>query len=59
MKERAKKYLASPASIHAPDGIAVVFYSNGMVTVANCLWEWEKIKKFLMRLQRHHLDMRV
>jgi hypothetical protein len=59
MKERAKKYLASPASIHAPDRIAVVFHSNGMVTVGNYLWEWEKIKKFLMRLQRHHLDMRV
>ena len=59
MKERAKKYLAAPASIHAPDRIAVVFHSNGMVTVGNYLWEWEKIKKFLMRLQRHHLDMRV
>jgi hypothetical protein len=59
MKERAKKYLASPASIHERDRIAVVFHSNGMVTVAYCLWEWEKIKKFLMRLQRYHLDMRV
>jgi hypothetical protein len=59
MKERAYKYLASPASIHAPYRIPVVFHSNGMVTVGNCLWEWGKIKKFLMRLQRHHLDMRV
>jgi hypothetical protein len=59
LKERAKKYLASPASIHAPYRIAVVFHSNDMVTVANCLSEWKKVKKFLMRLQRHHLDMRV
>ena len=42
LKERAKKYLASPASIHALYRIAVVFHSNGMVTVANCLSEWKK-----------------
>jgi hypothetical protein len=59
LKERAKKHLASPASIHAPYRIAIVFHSNGMVTVTNCLWEWKKIKKFLMRLQRYHFYMRV